>query len=98
MEDLRPITTVETDSALSKDQQDQVRWVLGRVPVIGLPHSGMGKKPETFNELLAVVASLGEELGKALRRDQATSDELNTLKYDLKAAGRVFKLITDEEQ
>lgn len=81
------------DGALSKDQVLMFRRLLGKTPVIALPHGGMSPlatHPKTVEQVFVIVEKIVETLKAVMAREQALRDEADAITRDLAGAGRVL--------
>lgn len=85
-------SATEGVNVLSDEQRSALRQVLGKVPVIGLPTGGMGWgiNPETDQQVLDIIAHMGEALGSALRLVESQREKMNAVDRDLAAFRRVI--------
>lgn len=86
-----------SSTTLNTDEIKRVNEILRNTPIAALPNGGFRavKTPaDVADNLEAIVAFLKWEMGRA----DETRDELDALKRDLVAAGRVLKIVTGEDR
>lgn len=87
--------TVST--GFSKDDVKRINSLLRETPVAAL-EGGMMFRPVTdVDGVIAQLTSIVTFLRAEMNQHQDTRDELDALKRDLKAAGRIFNLIKGED-
>ncbi len=91
-----------TDSPATTKLSDEHRKaflrIFGKTPVVALPHGGMGvgARPQTIEDVIATVDTIVECLTDTMQRAEASRVELANVKYDLRAAGRLFDLMRQD--
>lgn len=85
-------------TVLDKEQQIRARNIFRNTPLVALPSGGMAAvKVETVEDVLTCLDGIVEYLRHEMNKHADTQDELDAIKRDLRAAGRLFRLITPDE-
>lgn len=85
------VSPSDAKTQLTDDQRFVASRLWGSTPSIALPSSGMGARPQTVEDLLAMIESLRDSLKDTITRQQAAQEELDELKGDLKSVSRVLR-------
>jgi hypothetical protein len=93
MDTPQPNRHTPLDRQLTDDEQADVYRVLGTVPVVGLPHGGMGAglRPKQWDEVLVILSHLGDTLGTVLRENEQLREAAYKRAADMQAVGRVLR-------
>lgn len=98
MSDLKPSGAEQVSTDLTSQQRLEAYRILANCPVVALPN-GIHVRPVTTVEALLVhLGSIVDFLRNEMRDRLVANDELDAIKFDIKAAGRLFKLITQETE
>lgn len=84
---------------LSSEARKAFADLFRKTPVIALHGGGMSRTattPQTVDDVRVNLAKIIDTLKYYMGREDALSTELADLHRDLKAAGRVLKLMTDD--
>lgn len=83
-------TGTTVSAPLTDDQKRIVNAIIGSTPAIALPHGGMGRRPESFADLMTVMESIVSHLKDEMEHNQDLRANLDSIGSDLAAAGRIF--------
>jgi len=83
-------TATTVSAPLTDAQKRIVNAIIGSAPAIALPHGGMGRRPETFAELMTVMESIVSHLKDEMEQSNDLRANLDSIERDLAAAGRIF--------
>lgn len=81
---------------LTQAQYQRATKIFRNTPVIALPNSGMGGYPTTVEGVIDYVEHLSKAVTHWIRKADDSHEEMIKLKADLAAAGRLFRMITEE--
>lgn len=79
-------------TTLNKEELRRIREILGRTPTVA-QNGGNYQQAKTASEYIAQLDSIVQYLKYEMEEHEKAADELDALKRDLAAAGRVLKLI-----
>jgi hypothetical protein len=87
------------EEVLTTVQKSLLRSMLQRVPTVALPRSGLGyvTLPATIGQVLEIMESLSTTVTEQIRRTEIAEANLTGLTLDLKAAGRLLAIMTDQD-
>lgn len=81
------------------DQKMRARNILMSTPLEALPNGGVAAiRLETVDDVLTCLDGIVSYLRHEMNKHSDTQDELDALQRDLKAAGRLFGIITQVGQ
>src|SRR4051812_26669036 len=98
MSDFPSYTHVTVSTELTKEQKARFRALLSATPLSALPANWNGLRQNTTEDVLDAFEHVRSHMMWLYEQLESKDRELDSIKRDLKAAGRLFKLIQDDEQ
>jgi hypothetical protein len=85
---------------LTPDQIKTVHNVWKRVPMVGLPHHGFGKAPDTFEDLVSMMRTMSETIGRLIHERDEVIKQARDMEREIEMGGKLLRrmLGTDQER
>lgn len=89
--------TTAVTTALTPEQKKMVNAIRGTTPVVLLPRGGMGKRPDTVEDVIEMLQNMSTSATFWINKHQEAADELAETKQLIRSGRKLVRLMMDDE-